>query len=150
MKDAHIEKILKKKELFLSEVQQREDELNEALRQQNELIASANNEIFKLKKIIENTEKPKKTLSTQTESLAKTVATQSESTDCGNKRENLEQTEDINREDEERTNSSTDGKFDMTNQEENGDNSDVRGEVSSDEDSESANFLLKARPPPII
>ncbi|KAG5888797.1 hypothetical protein JTB14_007072 [Gonioctena quinquepunctata] len=94
MKDAHIEKILKKYELFLSEVQQREDE---ALRQQNELIASANNEIFKLKKIIENTEKPKKTLSTQTESLAKTVATQSESTDCGNKRENLEQTEDINR-----------------------------------------------------
>ncbi|KAG5866809.1 hypothetical protein JTB14_001875 [Gonioctena quinquepunctata] len=83
--------------MFLSEVQQREDELNEVLGQQNELIASANNEIFKLKKIIENTEKPKKTLSTQTVSLAKTVATQSESTDCGNEHENLEQTEDINR-----------------------------------------------------
>ncbi|KAG5865916.1 hypothetical protein JTB14_028087 [Gonioctena quinquepunctata] len=150
----HTEKILKKNELFLSEVQQREDELNEVLRQQNELIASANNEIFKLKKIIENTEKPKKTLSTQTVSLAKTVATQSESTDCGNEHENLEQTEDINRSsgraDEERTNSSTDGEFDMTNQEENSDNNDVRGDVSSDEDSESANFLLEARPPPTI
>ncbi|KAG5896038.1 hypothetical protein JTB14_011033 [Gonioctena quinquepunctata] len=54
------------------------------------------------------------------------------------------------RADEKRTNSSTDGKFDMTNQEENSDNSDVRGDVSSDEDSDSANFLLKARPPPTI
>ncbi|KAG5861758.1 hypothetical protein JTB14_020972 [Gonioctena quinquepunctata] len=56
----------------------------------------------------------------------------------------------VGRADGERTNSSTDGEFDMTNQEENGDNSDVRGDVSSDEDSESANFLLKARPPPTI
>ncbi|KAG5884076.1 hypothetical protein JTB14_000665 [Gonioctena quinquepunctata] len=54
------------------------------------------------------------------------------------------------RADEERTNSSTDGEFDMTNQEENSDNNDVRGDVSSDEDSESANFLLEARPPPTI
>ncbi|KAG5878956.1 hypothetical protein JTB14_036538 [Gonioctena quinquepunctata] len=54
------------------------------------------------------------------------------------------------RADEERTNSSTDGEFDMTNQEENSDNNDVRGDVSSDEDSESANFLIEARPPPTI
>ncbi|KAG5862849.1 hypothetical protein JTB14_022454 [Gonioctena quinquepunctata] len=54
------------------------------------------------------------------------------------------------RADEERTNSSTDGKFDMTNQEGNSDNSDVRGDVSSDEDSESANFLLMVRSPPTI
>ncbi|KAG5867197.1 hypothetical protein JTB14_000990 [Gonioctena quinquepunctata] len=54
------------------------------------------------------------------------------------------------RADEERTNSSTEGEFDMTNQEENSDNNDVRGDVSSDEDSESANFLLEARPPPTI
>ncbi|KAG5883465.1 hypothetical protein JTB14_030887 [Gonioctena quinquepunctata] len=51
---------------------------------------------------------------------------------------------------ERRTNSSTDGKFDMTNQEENSDNSNVRGDISSDEDSQSANFLLKARSPPTI
>nr|XP_023020235.1 uncharacterized protein LOC111508846 [Leptinotarsa decemlineata] len=89
MKDAHIEKILKKNELFLKEVTQREQELNLTIKLQEELIKRAKNEIYELKKSLriqrtmptiqrtmptnttprETTKKSTVTISTQTSTL---------------------------------------------------------------------------------
>ncbi|KAG5878279.1 hypothetical protein JTB14_031540 [Gonioctena quinquepunctata] len=55
MKDVHIEKLLLKNEMFLKEVTQREDELNETIKQQEELITRANNEIYTLKMLQDRT-----------------------------------------------------------------------------------------------
>ncbi|KAG5875983.1 hypothetical protein JTB14_011570 [Gonioctena quinquepunctata] len=65
MKDAHIEKLLRKNELFLKEVTQREGELIEIIRQQEELITRVNSEIYLLKKLLEKPRNTTETKSTQ-------------------------------------------------------------------------------------
>ncbi|KAG5872114.1 hypothetical protein JTB14_016199 [Gonioctena quinquepunctata] len=77
MKDTHIEKLLRKNELFLKEVTQREEELIETIRQQEELITRANSEIYSLKKLLEKPCNTSETKSTQTVKNSKIASTQS-------------------------------------------------------------------------
>lgn len=74
MKDVHIEKIKKENEIFLREVAEREEQLNRTILEQEKLIASAQNEIAALRKILEGmTNNPTSTKSIQTEILSKNV-----------------------------------------------------------------------------
>ncbi|KAG5864687.1 hypothetical protein JTB14_030281 [Gonioctena quinquepunctata] len=77
MKDAHIDKLLRKNELFLKEVTQREEELIETIRQQEEPITRAKSEIYSLKKLLEKPRYTTETKSTQTVKNSKIASTQS-------------------------------------------------------------------------
>lgn len=66
MKESHIEKSLKKNELFLREVTEREEQLNMTIKKQEEMIASASKKIFELKMVVnEMINKPTTTEFTQ-------------------------------------------------------------------------------------